>query len=91
MHIALDLKHHCVETEIRRCYHRSISRYFKEKTGRQRLEEEIELLRTALERLDFPALRKQFSQLAGNTPATVSLLPGSQAGVQIVIDGKPVF
>ena len=87
----LDLSRHCIETEIRRLYNRSVSRYIKLKKEDPQLEADVELLKAALEGLDFPGLRSGHGELAGNRGNRVVELAAGDAGkVVIRIDGRDV-
>ena len=66
MKIILDLSKHCIETEIKRFYNRSVSKYFKPNADKAGLEREIEILREVLETFDFKRLRNTYPQLAGH-------------------------
>ncbi|GBC59796.1 hypothetical protein DENIS_0737 [Desulfonema ishimotonii] len=74
MDIRMNLRKHCIETEIRRTYNRCLSAYFKPGSNRGDLEEQIELLQTALETFDFHYLRSQYAELAGHSDADVRLV-----------------
>ena len=65
MKIRLDLSKHCIETAIRKQYHKTISRYFKTPEQREELQAELELLIHALESFDFPLLRRTYPKLEG--------------------------
>ena len=87
----LDLSKHCIETEIRRLYNRSVSRYIKLKKEDPLLEADIELLKAALESLDFPGLRSGYAELAGNQGnSVVELASNTRGGVVVRIDGRDV-
>jgi hypothetical protein len=88
MDIRLDLSRHCIETEIKRQYNKVVSAYFKADTKeKHRLESTIEVMRRALETLDFPHLRSQYPPLAGGTDRNV-ILSGENEDLTIIIDGK---
>jgi hypothetical protein len=54
MDIRLDLSRHCIETEIKKQYNKAISTYFRAGLEeKRRLEPTIEVIRRALETLDF--------------------------------------
>lgn len=90
MKIVLNLKKHCIETEIKRRYNHSLSQYFKADADKEVLEQEIGMLKTALENFDFPALRSGHKALAGNSGAMVELV-GSDTGLPlIVVDGEKI-
>jgi hypothetical protein len=87
----LDLSRHCIETEIRWLYNRSVSRYIKLKKEDPLLEADIELLKAALESLDFPGLRSGYGELAGNQGNhVVELVASDDGGVIVRIDGRDV-
>ena len=50
MQIKLNLKNHCIETELKRIYNQSISEYFKNKSADKRLENQIESLKTEFQK-----------------------------------------
>ena len=83
MNIQLDLSRHCIETEIRQVYNRSLAAYFESTEGHKVIEEKISLLKQALETLDFGALRGRHPQLAGHSPVRVIL--GRDKGSEIAI------
>jgi len=88
----LDLSKHCIETELKRLYNRSVSRYLKMKTDDPRLEADIELLKAALERFDFPRLRSSYPILAGGPGNNEVELAGNDDGlVRVLIDGREVL
>lgn len=88
--VRLDLSRHCVETEIRRLYNRTISEYFRaDRLQRERLEAIIDMTRDALESLDFNRLRNEYSPLAGHSDARV-VLARAQDRLSILIDGRIV-
>ena len=88
--LTLDLRKHCIETAIRKRYERCISAYFKTKGGHRPIEQDIELLRLALETLDFPALRAKHSVLAGASSHHVQLSLDHERRLEIRIDGRPL-
>jgi len=88
----LNLSRHCIETEIRRLYNRSVSLYIKLKKEDPLLETDIALLKAALESLDFPGLRSGYSKLAGNQGnSVVELAANDDGGVIVRIDGRDVI
>ena len=88
--IDLDLSRHCIETAIRRRYDRCVSRALKPGQLDGDTEKEIGLLKAALESLDFPALRANFRELAGQCSAAVSLEWDGRHPIRIWIDGHPI-
>ncbi len=77
MRINLNLSDHCLETAIRRRYNRCLSNLLKARTTDAEqyavLEQEIGLLKTALESLDFSYLRSTWPELAGHRQVSVSV------------------
>jgi hypothetical protein len=63
--IQLDLRRHCVETEIKKLYNLALGAYFKLGADKPGLEGRIGLLTLALEGFDFPALRGRYPDLCG--------------------------
>jgi hypothetical protein len=66
MKVRLDLSKHCIETAIRKQYHRTLSRYFKTPDQREALQAELEVLIHAMESFDFPLLRRTYPELEGH-------------------------
>lgn len=62
--IKLDLRDHCIETEIKKLYNHGVAKALKKGLTDKR-EREIEGLKTALETFDFSKLRSHHRQLAG--------------------------
>jgi hypothetical protein len=90
MKIQLDLSSHCIETEIKRLYHRALSDYFnKEVKENEHIEKRIDLTRQALETLDFSRLRSEYTPLAGRTDQVVILAMHNNK-LSITIDGRPI-
>lgn len=90
MDLPLDLGRHCIETEIRRIYNRSLSEYFKQGADTKRIEKRIDLLKRALEGLDFPRLRTTYPELAGKTGAAISLTLSEDDRIRIRIGESTV-
>jgi hypothetical protein len=91
MRISLDLRRHCIETEIRRIYNRSISEFFKtEESERPALERRIELLEQALKTLDFNFLRSTYPPLAGGAESEVTLGAASEGDLFLILDGEKI-
>lgn len=88
--INLNLSRHCIETAIRRRYNRCLSRSFKTGTLDKDLECEINLLKTALELLDFSYLRSTWPELAGHGKAMVTLRWDRRNRIGILVNGYPI-
>jgi len=88
MEIQLNLSRHCIETEIKRQYNKSVSAYFKaDAKEKQLLESTIEVMRRALETLNFSHLRTRYPPLAGGTDRHI-ILSCQNENITIAIDGK---
>jgi hypothetical protein len=88
MKIPLDLKKHCIETEIRLQFENAMASYFRGDEARRReLEARLVLLESALKSLDFSRLRSRHPALAGGGHAKVYLELG-QSGPVVVLDEK---
>lgn len=73
--VELDLRRHCVRTEVRRCYEQALSDYFRAgEEQRPELEERIELLREMLEDADLAGLRASCPELAGGADVRAQLM-----------------
>jgi hypothetical protein len=91
MEIALDLSRHCIETEVKRLYERSISDYFKAGVeAKPLLERTIAMLHQAIETMDFPRLRAQFPPLAGGTGEKVALSFAGDEPLVKIGHAKPI-
>jgi len=90
MQITLDLKKHCVETEIKKKYNQALSDYFKKKPPDPLLEQRINRLKIALTSLDFGYLRKEFPALAGHCDDEVILSFDREHNAHITINGKQI-
>jgi len=88
MDIQLNLTRHCIETEIKRQYNKAVSAYFKaDRKEKHGLESIIEVMRRALEILDFSHLRTRYPPLAGGTDRHI-ILSCEDENLTIAIDGK---
>ena len=95
MEIELNLNNHCIASEIKKLYNRSVSTYLKKAHNLKPddtvpVEVTIELLKKALEKLDFPGLRSKYPVLAGKTDTPVMLGMSYNLGRYISIDNKKV-
>jgi len=87
MKLELNLRKHCVKTELKRLYNRSLSEYFKPGSNREQLEKIIDVLKTVLENSNFSNLRGMYPELAGKSEANVILTTHGQDHVVISING----
>jgi hypothetical protein len=88
--INLNLRKHCIETEIRRLYNRSVSEYFKSGRDKERLEKKIDALKTLLEKSDFNRLRSSCSELAGHSDAETVLLIEDDRCALVLSNGEKI-
>ena len=90
MKIRLDLSRHCIETAIRKQYHKTISRYFKTPEQRKDIQAELEVLIRALERFDFPLLRRTHPELEGHGSHEIILETDDRNDPVIRLNGKHI-
>jgi plasmid maintenance system killer protein len=90
MQIKLDLKHHCIETAVRKLYNKSISQYFKTDSDKKKLEKQIDILKTVLEKGDFTHLRSTHRELAGHCQVNAAIRVDTQNRITLLLDGRPI-
>jgi len=92
MLIPLNLKKHCIQTEIKRQYNKLISEYFKSDPAENKImmEAKIDLFQHALENLDFGRLRSSYPELSGGHSDNIALSAGSDKQLTILINGRPI-
>jgi hypothetical protein len=88
--IKLDLSVHCIEAETKKVYNRLLSKYFKEKDGREEIEKKIEILKCSLEKLDFQKLRSTYPELAGGSDSYVLIHLDEKEQPVIQINNKTI-
>ena len=86
MKIKLNLKKHCVETELKRLYNRSLSQYFKPGCNQKQIEKIIDVIKTVLENSNISNLRSKYPELSGNSEADIVLTTDRQDQVVILIN-----
>lgn len=94
MIIHLNLRNHCIETEIRQIHNRCMVSYFKNPDDRNELSETIEVLVQVMADWNFPALRSTYPELAGGGDLPVQLIADDPEQVTLRIDGReiqPIF
>lgn len=91
--VRLNLKRHCIETEIKRCYNAAVAEYFKAgpSVEQKDLERRIDLLHHGLKVLDFGNLRNRFPELCGGSDADVDLEDSVDRGLTIRINGVTIY
>ena len=90
MKIKLNLKKHCVETELKRLYNRSLSQYFKPGCNQKQIEKIIDVIKTVLENSNLSNLRSKYPELSGNSEAVIVLTTDRQDHVVILINGVEI-
>lgn len=88
--VRLDLSTHCIQTEIKKLYNQAVSAYFRRDSEKQDLENRIELLKNALESLDFQRLRSTYAELAGGREESVYLESGPDGQIHIKVNQKEI-
>lgn len=91
MEIPLDLSKHCIQTEIKKLYSRSIGTCFRESVNPEEMEDRIEMLREALEGFDFAGLRTKHRELCGgDSTSRICLIKDPDGRILISINGNAV-
>ena len=90
MKIKLNLKKHCVETELKRLYNRSLSQYFKPGSNQKQIEKIIDVIKTVLENSNISNLRSKYPELSGNSEADIVLTTDRQDQIVILINGLEI-
>ncbi len=90
MEIQLDVRRHCVETEIKKRYNAALGAYFRPGADKADLEARIDLLKLALGAFDFPGLRGRRPDLRGGSPQDVVLFKGPEGEPQLRVGGAPI-
>lgn len=90
MKIKLNLKKHCVETELKRLYNRNLSQYFKPGSNQKQIEKIIDVIKTVLENSNISNLRSKYPELSGNSEADIVLATDRQDQVIILINGLEI-
>ncbi len=95
MELRLNLKNHCIASEVKNLYNKSVSMYLKKSQNKSfiadpELENKIELLKKALEQLDFPGLRNRYPILTGKTDSCVIVSTDSKRSLSVSIDNQKI-
>ena len=88
--IQIDLRRHCVETEIKKLYNFALGAYFRPGADKPGLEARIGLLKLALEGFDFPALRGRYPGLCGGSSQPVFLFEDPEGVPRMRVGELPV-
>jgi len=91
--LTLNLKKHCIASEIKKLYNKSVSTYLKKSKNNSYetdpgLEATIELLKKALEQLDLPGLRNRYPVLAGKTDTLVTIGLNNDQELSLTIENQ---
>jgi len=90
MKIELDLRHHCIATEVKKIYNRAISHYFKPDADIEQLEKKIEILKKLLETSDFAHLRNTYPELRGHSDIKAHIKTMDDGKVFMLLNGKRI-
>ena len=90
MKIKLNLKKHCVETELKRLYNLCLSQYFKPGSNQKQIEKMLDVIKTVLENSSISNLRSKYPELSGNSEADIVLTTDRQDQVIILINGLEI-
>ena len=88
--IRLDLSKHCIETEIKKVYNQSVFRYFKAGSDKNQLENQIDILKKAMEQVDFAGLRRVYPELEGHNHSEVFLSKDAENRMVITINDQKI-
>ena len=88
--ISLDLSKHCIHTETRRVYDQLVTACFASHAIDKSTEAQLELLKQALETLDFQKLRSEYPELAGGSEHEVILAADDLGQIMIKIDKRVI-
>ena len=86
--VVLSLDAHCIQTEMKRQHSRRVSACFQSQERARELEEEVELLASALTLLNLPAMRGRDAGLCGGEGNQVVLQRGECGEMELLRNGK---
>lgn len=91
MKISIPLKSKCIETSLKREYNKRLSALLRSGPHDERLEMEIDVLKSALESFDFPGLRAGYKELSSGDPeARVELVESGGKNLWLEVNYKRV-
>ena len=90
MKIKLNLKNHCIQTEVKRRHEAAISRFFKSGKDTDAIEAELVLLEKALAAFDFAHLRSRWPALSGGDDCPVFLVSDDSGRPCLQFDGRSI-
>lgn len=88
MNIKLNLKRHCIETEVKRLYNKALSQCLKPGADIKYFEKHIEVLKKLLEECDFSGLRDLYPELRGHSEVEASLRAENIDEIYIIVSGR---
>jgi hypothetical protein len=91
MKIELDLKRHCIETELNRRHNAAISRYFKADSEKPGIDAQIVLLEQALRAFDFQQLRSRWPELSGGSGTRVYLARDDAGNPTLCFENRSIL
>jgi len=86
--IPLDLRHHCIQTALKRLFESHMNRYFSNADARKPLEPLLDALGDILSSWDFAALRSLGQGLEGGHPVVVHLVLPEDGAPFLEVSGK---
>ncbi len=72
--LKLDLKKHCIQTELIKLYNKAVNSYFKGIGNIENLEFKIESLKNVLSEYNFGKLRTVYPELSGGSDCNVLMI-----------------
>ena len=90
MKIILDLDAHCIETEIRKQYNRTVDQLLRSGTSDGRDERKVEILKFLLENMCFPVIRS-FCQRHQKEKENHAFIVDDAGQIEIFVNGKRVY
>jgi len=95
MTIQLVLKHHCIQTAVKKAYERLLRACLKHPPGDdafKAMEADIERLKFFLETCDFPHMRSQYPELSGREEVSVTLeLKEGKGDMVLICGGRRIY
>ncbi|MEW6258906.1 MAG: hypothetical protein AB1547_03275 [Thermodesulfobacteriota bacterium] len=88
--IPLDLRHHCIQTALKRLFEYHMNRYFTDPDMRKDLEPLLDVLGDILASWDFAVLRAFYQDLAGGHEVSACLVLPENAAPFLELSGKRI-
>ena len=90
MEIILDLDEHCIETEIRKQYNRTVDHLLRSGVFNRRYERKVEILKFFLENFNFNMIRSVCEEYLQEKDNHAFILE-KNGRIEIVVNGKRVY